>query len=55
MKCQLCGMEYRASDGIRACKGCPMSGNCGRLKCPGCGYENPVESKLLKMFGKRGR
>jgi len=54
VKCQLCGMEYRESDGVRACRGCMMSRNCGRLKCPRCGYENPVEPSLLKIFRKKG-
>ena len=32
-------------------EGCSLKkGDCGMLRCPSCGYENPGESQLLKTF-----
>ncbi len=50
MKCSLCGYQFREKDGGIACKGCPMAGKCHMLRCPNCGYDMPVESKLLKAL-----
>ena len=46
MKCLLCGYSFVAEEGVRACQGCPLVGDCGKLRCPNCGYEIPKESRL---------
>jgi rubredoxin len=51
MRCALCGLEFEERDAISSCEGCPLKkGDCSMLKCPSCGFENPGESQLLKMF-----
>lgn len=56
MKCALCGFEYNKDDAIKACSGCPISrGKCKFYKCPNCGYETPIEPKLVKFMKKLGR
>jgi len=52
MKCALCGFNYNEKENL-ACRGCPMSGKRCRLsKCPNCGYETPLEPKLVKLIGR---
>lgn len=52
MKCGFCGYEFDEGDeGVKACSGCPMSGRCGKVKCPRCGYENVKNIGLLKRLG----
>lgn len=56
MKCALCGFEYDEEEGIKACSGCPISrGKCKFQRCPKCGYEVPLEPKLIKFLKKLGR
>lgn len=56
MKCALCGFEYSKEESVKACAGCPMSrGKCRLQRCPNCGYEVPLEPKLIKFFRKLGR
>ena len=51
MRCALCGLEFEERDAVSSCEGCPLKkGDCSMLKCPSCGFENPGESQLLKMF-----
>lgn len=52
MKCSLCGMVFTERDADPSCPGCAMSGGCGMLKCPNCGYETPKESGLVKLVRK---
>jgi hypothetical protein len=55
MRCALCGLEFEERDVVASCEGCPMNrGSCNMLRCPNCGYENPAEPQLLKIF-KRWR
>jgi rubredoxin len=50
VKCALCGLAFAEAEAKRSCRGCPMSGGCGMLRCPNCGYEAPVESGLAKLI-----
>ena len=50
MKCALCGLEFDEKEGQRACTGCIMAKSCNLIKCPNCGYESPIESKLIKKI-----
>lgn len=54
MKCSLCGLEFDEKDAQRACSGCVMGKTCNLVKCPNCGYESPVESKLIKKLREWG-
>ena len=50
MKCSLCGYQFDEESSEAACKGCPLAGACHMVRCPNCGYEMPVEPKLVKAF-----
>lgn len=51
IRCSFCGHEFTEDEGIKACRGCPIS-NCGMIKCPNCGYEILPEPKSVKFFKK---
>ncbi|ADL06961.1 hypothetical protein [Thermosediminibacter oceani] len=54
MKCGFCGYEFDEEErGARTCGGCPMSGRCGKVKCPRCGYEMVKPSGLFKWLKRR--
>ncbi len=40
--CGLCGRGFREDSGQPTCLGCPLAGSCHFLRCPHCGFENPV-------------
>lgn len=42
MECGLCGQRFREDRAQPACATCPLSRGCRYVRCPGCGYENPV-------------
>jgi rubredoxin len=51
VKCAMCGFTFEERDAVASCEGCPLKrGDCGMLRCPNCGYENPGEPPMLKMF-----
>ena len=50
MKCPLCGCRFQEQDSQAACAGCPLTGTCHRVRCPNCGYDMPVEPKLVKAL-----
>jgi len=52
MKCSLCGLEFKEEEGASHCRGCPLARSCLLVRCPGCGYEVPLEPKFLKSFKK---
>lgn len=52
MKCPFCGLEFKEKEGVSACRGCPLAKSCLLLRCPRCGYEVPLEAKLVKSFKK---
>jgi len=56
MKCSFCGFEFdeKAPDSV-SCKGCPMSGRCGKIKCPRCGFEMAKPSGLFRRLVGRGK
>ncbi len=47
MKCAFCGLEFEPGEAEQSCSGCPLTGNCGLIRCPRCGYEMPPEAKLI--------
>ena len=50
MKCPLCGCQFQEEDAKVACKGCLLTGDCHMVKCPNCGYDVPIEPKLIKAL-----
>ena len=46
--CGLCGRGFREDRGQPACRSCPLSRACRYLRCPSCGYENPVDPGWLR-------
>lgn len=54
MKCLLCGYQFEENEGSTTCVGCPLSKGCNMVCCPNCGYEIPLNSKLIELFKKRG-
>lgn len=45
--CGLCGEEFREDRSQAACRACPLGADCGLVRCPDCGYENPREPGWL--------
>lgn len=50
MKCPLCGYQFREEDSKAACKECPLAGACHLVRCPTCGYDMPLEPRLIKSL-----
>jgi len=42
VRCGLCGQTFREDRGQPACQGCPLVRTCRYIRCPHCGFENPV-------------
>lgn len=47
-QCGLCGLRF--SHGERACGSCALGAGCELVRCPGCGYQFPRESRLLRWL-----
>lgn len=60
LECGLCGRRFREDRGQPACAGCPLARACRYVRCPHCGYENPVTPAWMDRGeagprrGKRG-
>ncbi|MBI3072045.1 MAG: hypothetical protein HYY84_07970 [Deltaproteobacteria bacterium] len=49
--CPLCGNRFERSLEANRCHGgCPMGDKCNLVKCPGCGYEWPGDSRLVNWL-----
>jgi hypothetical protein len=59
MTCGFCGHQFAEEEGISGCGACGIGHGCNNIKCPKCGYHNPVEPALIKklrnIFGKDTR
>ncbi|CAN5781985.1 hypothetical protein BH23GEM9_BH23GEM9_28330 [soil metagenome] len=55
--CGFCGRVFRQDEGQPTCAACPLSGGCRLVRCPHCGYENPVApawvDRVRAWFGTR--
>jgi hypothetical protein len=40
--CGFCGQTFAQDEGQPTCRSCPLKGACQMVRCPHCGYENPV-------------
>lgn len=54
MKCDFCGREFRLEEAVESCRGCPMHRNCGKSKCPSCGYETVHLPGWLRRLTRGG-
>lgn len=45
--CGFCGVDFREDRGQPACRRCPLARACRFVRCPECGYENPVTPDWL--------
>lgn len=42
LECGLCGLSFHEDRGQPACAACPLARACRYVRCPRCGFENPV-------------
>jgi hypothetical protein len=52
MICAFCGRTFNEESAKEQCDRCTPLVECGKVKCPYCGYENPKEPKSLKWLNK---
>ncbi len=54
--CGFCQIDFDEDRGQAACAACPLGSDCGLIRCPECGYENPSTPKwidsLRNWFGQ---
>jgi hypothetical protein len=56
MICGFCGREFAEDRAQPACQACPIAVTCKAVRCPHCGYENPVVPAWLeRLRGRRQR
>jgi hypothetical protein len=48
--CGFCAREFPEDRGQPACRGCPLSSGCHFVRCPDCGYENPLPPDWLRRL-----
>jgi hypothetical protein len=48
--CGMCGHTFTHAEGEACRSGCPMSGGCGMVTCPACGFEFPGQSKVVTLI-----
>lgn len=46
-ECGLCGLRF--THGGKVCTSCALSGGCDLVKCPGCGFQFPRESRVVSL------
>jgi hypothetical protein len=47
-ECGLCGLRF--THGGKVCSSCVLSNGCDLVKCPGCGYQFPRESRMVSLM-----
>jgi hypothetical protein len=47
MTCGVCRRRFEEDRGQAVCRGCPLHAGCRFVRCPHCGFENPVEPPWL--------
>ncbi len=53
--CAFCGHDFAEDRAQPACQACPLSRGCRALRCPHCGYENPVRPAAPAWLGSLKR
>ncbi|MFB6290116.1 MAG: hypothetical protein ABEJ25_00075 [Candidatus Bipolaricaulia bacterium] len=49
IECPACGSQFKVELSIEACQGCPLTGTCGKKKCPYCGREFIPDLRLIEL------
>lgn len=56
--CGFCSRVFRQDEAQPTCANCPLNGGCQRVRCPYCGYENPLPpawlNRVRAWFGTDG-
>jgi len=50
MICCYCGRKFDEEMAWKQCSRCTLVAECGKVKCPYCGYESPKEPRSLKWL-----
>lgn len=50
MICGFCNREFEEDRSQSACRACPLGSDCGLVRCPYCGYENPGTPRVVSFF-----
>jgi hypothetical protein len=50
LTCGMCRRTFAEDRGQAACSGCPLHAGCRFVRCPHCGFENPVEPPWLRTL-----
>ena len=50
--CGFCGKAFQEDRSQAACRACPLGSNCGLVRCPHCGFENPGTPRLVSFLRK---
>lgn len=50
--CGLCGTDFHEDRGQVACRACPLGADCGLIRCPSCGYENPRVPRWMNAVSR---
>lgn len=53
IRCGYCGTRFLEDRGQAACRSCPLGTACRYVRCPTCGYENPVTPTWLATLRQR--
>ncbi len=52
--CGFCAYGFLEDRAQPVCRRCPLAAGCRFVRCPRCGYENPVAPAwLVRLTGKR--
>ena len=51
--CGFCGHEFEEDRGQPGCRACPLGADCGLIRCPKCGYENPGTPRWIAFLKKK--
>lgn len=51
--CGFCRHEFEEDPSQSACRACPLGSDCGLVRCPQCGYENPGTPRWIAFLKKK--
>jgi hypothetical protein len=46
-RCGFCNVTFEPDEAQPTCASCPLRGGCQLVRCPQCGYENPITPAWL--------
>lgn len=53
IQCGFCRREFEEDRGQPTCRSCPLAHRCRWVRCPHCGYENPVRPGWIDRWTQR--